>query len=235
MGRVRLQGWALPFWPSGLTIRRSRPPTAAAELRALATKKGTDVVMNDFHLTWYMQEISMHAYGAEVDMTRIHDLLDRHETIQSRLVWFHLTSLLSHVGMISKLISPISRDATANARKSALKAALNVASTSEVLPRNARDNTEHFDERIDNWVSENATDIMEIVLPDRDGYKYLRVDEKRVRRVLLKQELVFISENRDGSKFELELKPLVHEVIRIGDEATKWIDAKSPYHFVYPR
>ena len=24
-----------PFWPSGLTIRRSRPPTAAAELRAL--------------------------------------------------------------------------------------------------------------------------------------------------------------------------------------------------------
>ena len=24
-----------PFWPSGLTIRRSRPPSAAAELRAL--------------------------------------------------------------------------------------------------------------------------------------------------------------------------------------------------------
>ena len=24
-----------PFWPSGLTVRRSRPPTAAAELRAL--------------------------------------------------------------------------------------------------------------------------------------------------------------------------------------------------------
>ena len=28
-----------PFWPSGLTIRRSRPPTAAAELRALANQK----------------------------------------------------------------------------------------------------------------------------------------------------------------------------------------------------
>ena len=26
-----------PFWPSGLTVRRSRPPTAAAELRALAS------------------------------------------------------------------------------------------------------------------------------------------------------------------------------------------------------
>ena len=28
-----------PFWPSGLTVRRSRPPTAAAELRALAPLK----------------------------------------------------------------------------------------------------------------------------------------------------------------------------------------------------
>jgi len=28
-----------PSWPSGLTVRRSRPPTAAAELRALVPKK----------------------------------------------------------------------------------------------------------------------------------------------------------------------------------------------------
>ena len=28
-----------PFWPSGLTVRRSRPPTAAAELRALVPLK----------------------------------------------------------------------------------------------------------------------------------------------------------------------------------------------------
>ena len=31
-------GLGAPFWPSGLTIRRSRPPTAAAELRALASR-----------------------------------------------------------------------------------------------------------------------------------------------------------------------------------------------------
>ena len=29
-----------PFWPSGLTVRRSRPPTAAAELRALDARFG---------------------------------------------------------------------------------------------------------------------------------------------------------------------------------------------------
>ena len=148
--------------------------------------------MNDHHLTWYMQEISMHAYGAEVDMKRIYELLANPETIQSRLVWFHLASFLSHVGMISKLVSPISRNAMASARGAVLKAALNVAATSEVLPRNARDNTEHFDERIDNWVSANAGNIIEIVLPDQDGYNYLRGNEKRVRRVLLKQEFVFI-------------------------------------------
>ena len=28
--------WGFPFWRLGLTVRRSRPPTAAAELRALA-------------------------------------------------------------------------------------------------------------------------------------------------------------------------------------------------------
>jgi len=76
---------------------------------------------------------------------------------------------------------------------------------------------------------------MEMVLPNRDGYNHLRVNERRVRRILLKQEFVFISENRDGSKFELELNPLIQEVARIGIEATNWINTKSPYHFIYPR
>jgi len=31
--------WGFPFWRLGLTVRRSRPPTAAAELRALACEK----------------------------------------------------------------------------------------------------------------------------------------------------------------------------------------------------
>ena len=30
--------WGFPFWRLGLTVRRSRPPTAAAELRALGLK-----------------------------------------------------------------------------------------------------------------------------------------------------------------------------------------------------
>jgi hypothetical protein len=34
-GRRPSSSQGAPFWPSGLTVRRSRPPTAAAELRAL--------------------------------------------------------------------------------------------------------------------------------------------------------------------------------------------------------
>lgn len=177
----------------------------------------------------------MHVYGAEVDMKRIEELVSNPETIQSRLVWFHLASFLSHVGMVSKLVSPVSKAVTAIARGNDLKVALGIAATSEVLPRNARDNTEHFDERIDNWVSVNAEHIIEIVVPDRAGYDYLRGNEKRVRRVLLKHEYVYISENRDSSKFELELKPLFQELARIGAAATQWINANSPYCFVYPR
>lgn len=190
--------------------------------------------MNYHHLTWYMQEVAMHCYGAKVDIQRLEELLENAETIQSRLIWFHLASFLSHVGMISKLVSPISKNTQAIDRGIALKAALNIAATSEVLPRDARDNTEHFDERIDNWVSANAGDILEIVLPNRQGYEYLNYSEKRIRRLLLKREYVYISENRDGSKFELELRPLIQEVARIGGKATTWIATRSPYHFVYP-
>lgn len=177
----------------------------------------------------------MHAYGARFDAHHMKALLADINTRQTRPVWFHLASFLSHVAMISKLVSPISKGPTATARGMALKKELSIGVNSEILPRSARDNYEHFDERIDNWVDANATDILEIVLSDRNGYSYLRGSQKRVRRVILLQEYIYISENRDGSHFELELNPLINEIERIDVAATNWIDTKSPYHFLYPR
>jgi len=137
--------------------------------------------------------------------------------------------------MISKYLSPISNNEISVARKNALRELLGVSSESEVLPRDTRDNVEHFDERIDNWVGSENQNLLEIVLPDRDGYDYMRVPEKRVRRVLILDELVFVSEKKDGSKFDLSLRPLHEEVQRIAAEAAKWITESSPYHFIYPR
>ena len=103
------------------------------------------------------------------------------------------------------------------------------------MPRDTRDNVEHFDERIDNWVGGENQNLLEIVLPGRDGYNFMHVSEKRVKRVLILNELVFVSEKKDGSKFDLSLRPLHEEVQRIAAEAEKWIAENSPYHLIYPR
>lgn len=189
--------------------------------------------MNNHELTWYMQEISMHALGADIDFNHFLQAVNNEETRQTRTVWFHLTSFLSHAAMISKLVSPISPRGVKEERMNLLQTALNIESHSEVLPRSARDNVEHFDERIDNWIGSDSSILFEIVLLNRAAYDFLRVDKKRVKRVLLLEELVFISETKNASKFELNLQPLFNEVKRIGDKAEVWLNT-SPYDFIYP-
>ena len=177
----------------------------------------------------------MHGMGAHMEFKNLISALENEETRQTCLVWFHLTSLLSHAAMISKYLSPISKNEVAIARKEALRELLGIDADSEVLPRESRDNVEHFDERIDNWIGSDNQNILEIVLPNRADYEFLRVAEKRVKRVLILDELLFVSEKKDQSKFELPLHPLYEEINRIGSEAEKWIEANSPYQFIFPR
>ena len=188
---------------------------------------------NSEALTWYMQEISMHALGEEVAYRDLLSALDAIETRQTRLVWFHLTSMLHHVAMISKFLRPISKQTAA--RGEVLRRALHVAENSDVLPRDARDNIEHFDERLDNWAKEASPTILEIVLSNREEYDYLCVSEKRVKRLLIEDEMIFVSERKDGSKFELQLRSMHEEIQRIGFEADAWTHLKSPYHFIFPQ
>jgi len=190
--------------------------------------------MNDHEITWYMQEIAMHGLGAKIDFSNLLEVINNPNTRQTRIVWFHLTSFLAHAAMISKYLSPISSGNTQKERKKQLRKKLNISDNSDVFPRDARDNVEHFDERIDNWVGSEKT-ILEMVLDDREGYNFIRINEKIVKRVLLQKELIFISEKRNESKFELELQPLFEEVKRIGNEAEEWIKNSSPYHFIYPQ
>ncbi len=187
-----------------------------------------------YKLTWYMQEICMHALGAKIEYHQLNAALEDDETRQTRLVWFHLSSLLSHSAMISKYLSPISKSAIAVARKNALRAVLCIDSNSEILPRDTRDNVEHFDERIDNWVCSENQNLLEIVLPDRAAFNFMRASEKRVKRVLILDEFVFVSENKDESQLELSLWSLHDEVQRVATVASNWITENSPYHFIYP-
>lgn len=193
------------------------------------------IELNDFEITWYMDEIRMHGMCAHMEYHHLSELLQDDRARQTRLVWFALTAFLSHAAMMSKYLDPIGKGDVKSVRKNTLRRLLGVAAESDVIPRDARDNVEHFDERVDGWVGTDTQSILESVLPDRTAYQYLRVAEKRVRRVLILNEMVFISEKRDQSKFELDLTALHAEVKRIGDAADTWIDAKSPYHFIKPR
>lgn len=190
--------------------------------------------MDDHELTWYMHELLMHGWGASRDFEALQAALAYQEIRQTRIVWFHLTAFLSHAAMISKYFSPINPRGVKQTRMNALRSKLGIDDSSDILPRDARDNVEHFDERIDNWVGQEGQTILEIVLDNRSGYRYLRADQKRIKRVLLVEEMIFISEKRDGSKLELALQPLADEARRVADEAEKWVKNESPYHFIYP-
>lgn len=140
--------------------------------------------INDYELTWYMQEILMHCSGACMGYNRLVNLLGDPKTIQSRLTWFELTSFLSHAAMISKYLSPIARGHVATIRKHQLRKTLNIPEDSEVLPRDARDNIEHFDERIDNWIGGRQSNILEIVIKDREAFVHLRGNEKKNKKIV---------------------------------------------------
>jgi len=137
--------------------------------------------------------------------------------------------------MISKFLAPISKKEVAQARRKAWRDALGVGAESEILPRDARDNIEHFDERMDGWIGDKNPTVLEIVVPTRAGYEFLRIADKRVKRLLIADELVFVSERRDNSKFELHLPPVYQEIERISQAVDKWMGNTSPYEFIYPR
>lgn len=190
--------------------------------------------MDDHELTWYMHELIMHGLGVSRDFQQLQTTLADPETRQTRIVWFHLTGFLSHAAMISKYLSPINARGVKRARISALRDKLGVDDSSDILPRNARDNIEHFDERIDNWVGQEGQTILEIVLDDRSDYQYLGADQSRIKRLLIKKEMIFISENRDGRRLEVDLNPIAEEALRIFHQAQQWVEDESPYHFIYP-
>lgn len=191
------------------------------------------IILNNHELTWYMQEIAMHGSGAEIQFINFIQILDNEETRQTRLVWSYLSSFLSHAAMISKFTHPTSPSGIKKRRMEALKNILDIAHDSEVLPRTARDNLEHFDERIDNWVG-TETNYLEIVFPDKATAIRSMHNGMRIKRVLALNELIFFSENRDGSRFALELKPLIEEVNRISNKAVEWLESSSPYMFIFP-
>ncbi len=185
--------------------------------------------MDKYHLHWYTDEISIHAASAIASYGRLLHLVGNHNTRQSRDVWIALVSFLVHTAMISKFLHPV-KGAEAKQRGETIQAHLEVEQSSPILPRAARDNLEHFDERIDNWVQKQHTKILEMVCDDREGFRYITERECAIRRILIAKEMVFISEDKNGIPVETALFPIFEALQRLQTVCIRKLATESPYH-----
>lgn len=151
-------------------------------------------------------------------------LLQNLESRQSRFVWAHLHAFLSHSSMVSKLLNSPSKSPKAIERSKFLSELLGVPSASVIFERGARNNVEHQDERLDLWIEQDGGMLVEMVFESRDGFEFLikprplDAREKFIRRALILDEMVFVSQGKEGVEFT-ELTPLAGEIDRIASAA----------------
>ena len=187
--------------------------------------------MDKYHLHWFTDEIHMHASTALASYSHLLELVNDKRSRQSREVWFVLLTFLTHAAIVSKLLDPIGSGDNKSRGKD-LRAHLQVPDDSAILPRGARDNLEHIDERIDTWVRRGDIKILEIVLDNREGFEYLCEGDIAIRRVLIRDEMVFISEDRNGHRLETLLQPVFESLKALHAVCVHKLQTESPYSYL---
>jgi hypothetical protein len=190
------------------------------------------MLMDKYHLHWFTDEIEVHTSLALQSYEVLEKLLEDPETRQSRKVWYALFAFLVHVAMVSKLFSPNGTGSLDRGQD--LKAHLKIGEDSVLLQRAARNNMEHIDERIDGWARRGESKIIEMVVDDRAGYEHILGKNGAVRRVLILDEMVFVSEDRYGKKLETALCPLREELLGLQDRCLRKLKSESPYTIISP-
>jgi hypothetical protein len=181
----------------------------------------------------YTDEVWLHSIIALNEFEAMRDMLSEPDYRQHRGVWVRLQAFLSHAGMVSKLFSPPTDYALSKARGERLSQHLNVTSLSPLMDRTARNAIEHLDERMDNWLKNGKSGFLECVFLDRAGFDFLDKSRWSVRRVLLLEEMVFITEGKNHQQ-EMALMPLRDELERIVRECESRLKSDDPYSYVHP-
>ena len=127
--------------------------------------------MDSLHTSHVQAHLAIEAY------IRLHETVANAATRQRREVWAYVQSALSHAAMISKYMDPPKKSPLSKARAKALKEVLVVDETSPVFSRNARNNVEHLDERLDLWMGAGEKPFLEYVFDSRKDYDYLNPPE----------------------------------------------------------
>lgn len=187
--------------------------------------------MDKYHLHWFTDEIYLHSSSAIASYQHLQHLLGDSKTCQSRDIWFVLLSFLTHAAMVSKFLDPVGSDKDKKERGEILRGYLGVPSDSPILPRDARNNLEHIDERIDRWAQRGDTKIMEMVFDDRAGFDYIYENGGAIRRVLIAEEMIFISEDHEGHRTETALRPVFDSLSKLHSECAEKLRTDSPYHY----
>ncbi|WP_139278464.1 hypothetical protein [Rhodococcoides fascians] len=124
---------------------------------------------NDSRLAIYMNEIARHAQVAQTSIDSLDETLQSMPVDQNKL-FMGVQSLLASSAMISKLVWPDTKNAEARAedpvaqwtkdRGTKLRAALKLDKTSVLYSRKLRNTLEHYDERLDRFVSKSYNTFM---------------------------------------------------------------------------
>lgn len=128
--------------------------------------------MEQLHLLFYLQEIQAQCRMARIAFDSLSRWPHAHPPAQTieegavkTAVFFRdMHSMLTHVGVISKLLWPIKerRANTRERREEELRARLELPPADHILcGRTLRDDLEHFDERLDSWVLHKETRLEE--------------------------------------------------------------------------
>lgn len=190
--------------------------------------------MTPEQLHCYTDEVWLHATIALEEYQSMQKLLDDVDTRQHRAVWVRLQSFLSHAGMVSKLFAPPTKNSISKDRGKKLSKHLEISKTSPLLNRSARNAIEHLDERMDNWLKGNQSGFLECVFMDRQGLNYLDTSRWSVRRVLILDEMIFVTQGNSG-RDETELIPIRDELQRVVSKCEERFQTDDPHHYVFPR
>jgi hypothetical protein len=181
----------------------------------------------------YTDEVWLHSVIALGEFDAMVGFLDNPDTLQHRGVWVRLQAFLTHTGMVSKLFSPPTKDAVSKARGESLSRHLNVTATSPLMNRDARNAIEHLDERMDNWLRGDTRAFLECVFPDRAALNFLSQSRTAIRRALILDEMVFVTEGKAGRE-EAALLPLREELVRIVSKCMQRFKTDDPHSYVHP-
>lgn len=202
-------------------------------------KTDMPIEISPAHRNLLVEEVLVQTNLAVEAYTRLRETVSNAETRQRREVWAFVQSALSHSAMISKYMSPVRLSPLTTVRAQTLKELLNVAEASPVFSRNARNNVEHLDERLDLWISVGGERMLECVFDSRESYDFRNRPEAGERRLFTKRvylidEDTFISQGQEGLE-EINLAELMTEILRIQHVAKSFLAKDNAIVRVHPQ